>query len=38
MGNEDGSNEEGEQVRSGIYFYDMKADDFVSIRKMVILR
>jgi photosystem II stability/assembly factor-like uncharacterized protein len=34
----DGNNEVGEQVRSGIYFYDMKVNDSVSIKKMVVLR
>ena len=34
----DGKNEKGERVTSGIYFYTMKAGDFMSTRKMVILR
>jgi len=34
----DGRNEKGERVSSGIYFYTMKAGDFISTREMVILR
>ena len=32
----DGKNEVGESVASGVYFYSMKAGEFVAIRKMVV--
>jgi PKD repeat protein len=34
----DGKNEAGEQVSSGIYFYNMKCGDFMATRKMIVLR
>lgn len=34
----DGRNESGESVASGIYFYQLQADDFYAMRKMVILK
>jgi hypothetical protein len=34
----DGSNEHGEQVASGVYFYMLKADHFTSTRKMIVIR
>ena len=34
----DGRNEFGEQVASGVYFYDLSAGDFSAMRKMVILK
>ena len=34
----DGKNEYGEQVSSGVYFYSIKAGDYTSTRKMVILK
>ena len=34
----DGKNEVGEQVASGIYFYTLTADDFITTRKMLILK
>jgi len=34
----DGRNELGEQVASGIYFYQIKAGDFVATRKFVMLK
>ncbi|MBW6515099.1 MAG: T9SS type A sorting domain-containing protein [Candidatus Cloacimonetes bacterium] len=34
----DGSNEEGKSVRSGIYFYRMTVNDFVSTRKMMLIQ
>ena len=34
----DGNNESGEQVSSGIYFYQIKTADYQQIRKMVILK
>ena len=33
-----GTNERGEKVKSGIYFYRMKADKFLKTRKMVYLK
>jgi hypothetical protein len=34
----DGKNEDGTQVASGVYFYQIKADDFSAVRKMVVLK
>jgi flagellar hook assembly protein FlgD len=34
----DGKNEAGEKVASGIYFYQLYAGDFSSIRRMLILK
>jgi len=34
----DGKNEVGEQVSSGIYFYNIQAGDYKDIRKMVIMK
>jgi hypothetical protein len=34
----DGKNEKGEMTASGIYLYRLQAGDFISIRKMVILK
>ncbi len=34
----DGSNEVGEEVASGVYFYTLSAGDFTATRKMVILK
>ena len=34
----DGRNESGESVASGIYFYQLQADHFYAMRKMVILK
>ena len=34
----DGRNDSGESVASGIYFYQLQADHFYAIRKMVILK
>ena len=34
----DGRNAQGEQVASGIYFYQLETDEFSSLRKMVILK
>ncbi|MBC8456491.1 MAG: T9SS type A sorting domain-containing protein, partial [Deltaproteobacteria bacterium] len=34
----DGRSEFGERAASGVYFYVLKAGDFVSVRKMVILK
>ena len=34
----DGRNEAGEYVASGVYFYNVKTDDFSTTRKMVIAR
>ena len=34
----DGKNEDGIEVASGVYFYQIKAGDFSAVRKMVVLR
>lgn len=34
----DGRNSAGESITSGVYFYSLKAGDFVATRKMVILK
>jgi flagellar hook assembly protein FlgD len=34
----DGRNEAGEQVSSGIYFYNIKAGDFTATHKMLMLK
>ena len=34
----DGSNEVGEQVSSGVYFYHIQAGKFLAVRKMLVLR
>ena len=34
----DGKIEDGEQVSSGTYFYQIEADDYTDTRKMVILK
>ena len=34
----DGKNETGESVSNGVYFYQLKAGDFVATRKMVIVK
>ena len=34
----DGHNESGESVASGVYFYQLRADHFYAMRKMVILK
>jgi flagellar hook assembly protein FlgD len=34
----DGRNETGERVASGVYFYQLQADDVSFLRKMVILK
>ena len=34
----DGKTEDGEQVSSGTYFYQIEAGDYTEIRKMVILK
>jgi hypothetical protein len=33
----DGRNDKGEEVTSGLYFYQLKAGDFDATRKMVIV-
>ena len=34
----DGRNSNGEQVSSGLYFYQLEAGDYTQTRKMVILK
>ncbi|MYA57569.1 T9SS type A sorting domain-containing protein, partial [Candidatus Poribacteria bacterium] len=34
----DGRNASGEQVASGVYFYQLETDEISSLRKMVILK
>jgi hypothetical protein len=34
----DGKNQYGEQLTSGVYFYRMKADNFVNSKKMILLK
>jgi hypothetical protein len=34
----DGTTSQGQEVASGIYFYKLKASDFVSVRKMILLK
>jgi hypothetical protein len=34
----DGTNDMGERVASGVYFYQLKASEFTALRKMVILK
>ena len=34
----DGRNEWGEPVASGVYFYQLRADDYLKLRKMVIIK
>ncbi|MBC8231115.1 T9SS type A sorting domain-containing protein, partial [bacterium] len=34
----DGKNEAGEKVASGVYFYQLKTDDFTATRRMVIVK
>ena len=34
----DGKNESGELVSSGMYFYQLKAEDFTSVKRLVILK
>ena len=34
----DGRNDAGERVASGVYFYSIKAGDFVDTRKLVIVK
>ena len=34
----DGNNESGEQVASGVYFYHIRAGEFLAVRKMLVLR
>jgi hypothetical protein len=34
----DGKNDEGEDVASGVYFYQIHAGDYVSVRKMVVIK
>ena len=36
--NWDGADNKGRQISSGVYFYRLVADDFVSTRKMVVLK
>ena len=34
----DGRNENGEKAASGVYVYRLRADDFIAIRKMAIVK
>ena len=34
----DGKNTQGEQTASGVYFYTIKADNFVATKRLVILK
>ena len=34
----DGKNDIGETVSSGVYFYRLKAGDFIATKKLVVLR
>ena len=34
----DGRNDVGEKVSSGVYFYTLKAGDFIATKKLVVLR
>jgi hypothetical protein len=34
----DGTNDIGERVASGVYFYQLKSGEFSALRKMVILK
>jgi hypothetical protein len=34
----DGKNDNGEEVASGVYFYQIHADDYVSTKRMVVIK
>jgi flagellar hook assembly protein FlgD len=34
----DGKNDKGEQLASGVYFYELKVGDYTSTKKMVLLK
>jgi len=34
----DGNDSNGNQIGSGIYFYQLKADDFQKVRKMILIK
>ena len=34
----DGKNDKGEQLGSGVYFYELKVGDYTSAKKMVLLK